>query len=72
MVDAEDAPVTVAFHLKKTDAETGEATPQGAASLDGAVYEATFEQNGETKTVRRTTENGEVIFEGVPLGCISV
>ena len=72
VVDAEDAPVTVAFRLKKTDAETGEATPQGAASLDGAVYEATFEQDGETKTVRGTTEDGEVTFEDIPLGRISV
>lgn len=72
VVDAEDVPVTVAFRLKKTDAETGESTPQGAASLDGAVYEATFEQSGETKTVRGTTEDGEVTFEGIPLGRISV
>ena len=72
VVDAEDAPVTVAFRLKKTDAETGEATPQGAASLDGAVYEATFEQDGETKTIRGTTEDGEVTFEDIPLGRISV
>ena len=55
VVDAKDAPVTVIFRLKKTDAETNKAMPQGAASLDGAVYEASFEQNGETKTVRGTT-----------------
>lgn len=67
VVDAADIPVTITFRLKKTDAETGEATSQGAASLDGAVYEATFEQNGETKAIRGTTENGEVAFEGVPL-----
>lgn len=72
VVDAEDAPVTVAFRLKKTGAETGEATPQGAASLDGAVYEATFEQDGETQTIRGTTEDGEVTFEDIPLGRISV
>ena len=72
VVDAQDTPVTVTFRLKKTDAETGEATPQGAASLDGAVYEASFEQNGKTKTVRGTTQNGEVTFEGIPLGRISV
>ncbi|RRF98730.1 MAG: hypothetical protein DUD39_08110 [Coriobacteriaceae bacterium] len=71
VVDAADMPVTVAFRLKKTDAETGEATPQGAASLDGAVYEASFEQNGKTKTVRGTTKEGEVTFEGIPLGRIS-
>ena len=72
VVDAQDAPVTVAFRLKKTDAETGEATPRGAASLDGAVYEATFEQDGEVETVRGTTEDGEVAFEDIPLGRISV
>ncbi len=64
VVDAQDTPVTVTFRLKKTDAETGEATPQGAASLDGAVYEASFEQNGKTKTVRGTTQNGEVVSVG--------
>lgn len=72
VVDAQDAPATVTFRLKKTDAETGEATPQGAASLDGAVYEASFEQNGKTKTVRGTTQDGEVTFEGISLGRISV
>ena len=72
MVDAADKPVTVTFRLKKTDAETGEAMPLGAASLDGAIYEASFEQNGETKTVRDTTKDGEVTFEGITLGRISV
>lgn len=72
VVDAQDKPVTVTFRLNKTDAETGEATPQGAASLDGAVYEATFEQNGKTETVRGTTQDGEITFEGIPLGRISV
>ncbi|WP_455026475.1 VaFE repeat-containing surface-anchored protein [Olsenella uli] len=72
VVDAEDTPVTVTFRLKKTDAETGEAAPQGASSLDGAVYEASFERNGKNKTVRGTTQNGEVTFEGIPLGRISV
>ena len=72
VVDAADKPVTVTFRLKKTDAGTGEATPQGAASLDNAVYEASFEQNGEVKTVRGTTKGSEVTFEGIPLGRISV
>ncbi len=67
-----DAPVTVTFRLKKTDAETDVATPQGAASLDGVVYEASFEQNGDTKTVRGTAQGGEVTFEGIPLGRVVV
>ena len=72
VAETEDAPVTVTFRLKKTDAETGEAVPQGAASLDGAVYEASFEQSGETKTVRGTTQDGKATFEGIPLGRIAV
>ncbi|MCI6845372.1 MAG: hypothetical protein MR874_11560 [Coriobacteriaceae bacterium] len=68
VVDASDAPVTVNLPpQEETDAKTGTASPQGTASLDDAVYEATYEQNGETKTVNGTTENGEIAFEGAPL-----
>lgn len=55
-VDAEDAPVTVRLVLVKKDSETGEAAPQGAASLDGAEYEATYAYDGGTRTVKGTTE----------------
>jgi hypothetical protein len=71
-VDASDAPVTVKIKVVKTDAETGKSEPQGAGSLDGAVYKAVYQKNGETVSQEATTENGEATFQGIPLGEISV
>lgn len=71
-VDASDQPVTVRLKLVKTDSETVGTDPQGAVPLDGAVYEATYEQNGQEKTVTATTEGGEATFEGIPLGTVTV
>ena len=67
---AEDAetPVTVELDLVKTDAETGEPSPQGAASLDGAVYEATYQKGGKAETQSATVEGGKAVFSGIPLG----
>lgn len=71
---AEDAetPVTVELDLVKTDAETGEPSPQGAASLDGAVYEASYQKGGKTETQSATVENGKAVFSGIPLGKFTV
>ncbi|WP_417119283.1 VaFE repeat-containing surface-anchored protein [Olsenella phocaeensis] len=71
-VGAEDAPVTVRLVLVKKDSETGEAAPQGAATLDGAEYEATYAYDGGTKTVKGTTEGARIVFEGIPLGTVTV
>ena len=71
-VDASDTPITVKIRVVKTDAETGGADPQGAGSLDGAVYKATYEQNGEEASQEATVANGEATFEGIPLGKITV
>jgi hypothetical protein len=71
-VDATDQPITVKVKVVKTDAETGGTDPQGAGSLDGAVYKATYEQNGEEKSQEATVQNGEATFEGIPLGKITV
>lgn len=72
-IDASDAPITVKIRVMKTDAETGEANPQGAGSLDGAIYRATYEQNGETASQdATTTATGEAAFEGIPLGKITI
>ncbi|KXB64151.1 collagen binding domain-containing protein, partial [Olsenella sp. DNF00959] len=70
-VGAEDAPVTVRLVLVKKDSETGEAAPQGAATLDGAEYEATYAYDGGTKTVKGTTEGARIVFEGIPLGTVT-
>lgn len=71
---AEDAetPVTVELDLVKTDAETGEPSPQGAASLDGAVYEASYQKGGKTETQSATVEGGRAVFSGIPLGKFTV
>jgi hypothetical protein len=71
---AEDAetPVTVELDLVKTDAETGEPSPQGAASLDGAVYEATYQKGGKAETQSATVEDGKAVFSGIPLGKFTV
>lgn len=71
-VDASDTPITVKIRVVKTDAETGGADPQGAGSLDGAVYKATYEQNWEEASQEATVANGEATFEGIPLGKITV
>lgn len=71
-VDASDTPITVKIKVVKTDAETGKSEPQGAGSLDGAVYKAVYQKNGETVSQEATTENGEATFQGISLGEISV
>ena len=71
-VDATDTPITVKIAVVKTDAETGQASPQGAGSLDGAVYRATYEMGGKEASQEATVSGGEATFEGVPLGKISV
>ncbi len=71
-VDAADQPITVKIKVVKTDAETGKGEPQGAASLDGAVYKATYEQNGKETSQEATIENGEATFQGIPLGEIAI
>lgn len=71
-VSTEDAPVTVRLVLVKQDSETGEASPQGAATLDGAEYEATYAYDGGTRTVKGVTEGARIVFEGVPLGTVTV
>lgn len=71
-VNATDQPVTVKLTVVKQDGETLEATPQGGASLDGATYEATYTYDGTTKTVEGTTEGSQIVFDGIPLGKITV
>lgn len=71
-VDASDTPITVKVKVVKTDAETGGTDPQGASSLDGAVYKATYEQNGEEASQEATIANGEATFENIPLGKVTV
>lgn len=71
-VNAQDAPVTVNLMLIKKDAETLLPEPQGAASLDGAEYEATYLHGGEYVTAKGVVENSKLAFEGIPLGTVTI
>ena len=69
---SEEPPVTARIVLKKVDAETGAGAAQGDATLDGAVYQASYERGGETETVEGTTVGGTIVFEGIPLGEVEI
>ena len=67
-----EPPITVRLVLKKFDAETGHGSPQGDATLDGALYQASYKRGGATETVKGETVGATVVFEGIPLGDIEV
>lgn len=69
---SEEPPITARIVLKKVDAETGAPAAQGDATLDGAVYQASFERGGETETVEGTTAGGSIVFDGLPLGEVEI
>ena len=69
---SEEPPVTARIALRKVDAETGTGAAQGDATLDGAVYQASYERGGETETVEGTTVDGAIVFEDVPLGEVEI
>lgn len=68
-----DDPVQIRLTIRKKDSITGLSTPQGNASLAGAVYAVTYMENGVEKTVTGTTNSaGVVIFSNIPLGTLKV
>ncbi len=67
-----EPPITVRLVLKKFDAETGHESPQGDATLDGALYQASYKRGSGTETVKGETNGATVVFEGIPLGDIEV
>lgn len=67
-----EPPITVRLVLKKFDSETGHGSPQGDASLDGALYQASYKRGSSTETVKGETVGATVVFEGIPLGDIEV
>lgn len=67
-----EPPITVRLVLKKFDAETGHGSPQGDATLDGALYQASYKRGNGTETVKGETVGVTVVFEGIPLGDIEV
>lgn len=69
----EDEPGTLTLKLKKKDSQTG-STPQGNASLAGAIYQVSYQKGGQTVTEELTSDaSGNLgTLEGLPLGTVTV
>ena len=72
-LSVEDEPGTLTLKLKKKDSQTGN-TPQGNASLAGAVYQVSYQKGGQTVTEELTSDaSGNLgTLEGLPLGTVTV
>ena len=72
-LSVEDEPGTLTLRLKKKDSQTG-STPQGNASLSGAVYQVSYQKGGQTVTEELTSDaSGNLgTLEGLPLGTVTV
>ena len=72
-LSVEDEPGTLTLHLKKKDSQTG-STPQGNASLAGAVYQISYQKGGQTVAEELTTDaSGNLgTLEGIPFGTVTV
>ena len=72
-LSVEDEPGTLTLKLKKKDSQTG-STPQGNASLAGAVYQVSYQLGGQTVTKKLTSDaSGKLgTLEGLPLGTVTV
>ena len=72
-LSVEDEPGTLTLKLKKKDSQTG-STPQGNASLAGAVYQVSYQKGGQTVTQELTSDaSGNLgALEGLPLGTVTV
>lgn len=73
-VDVQDDPGTISLQLVKKDSSAG-STPQGNASLAGAVYRVTYQKGGQTVTKEGTSNEQGMIeppFVGIPFGKVIV
>ena len=72
-LSVEDEPGTLTLRLKKKDSQTG-STPQGNASLAGAVYQVSYQKGGQTVTKELTSDaSGKLgTLEGIPFGTVTV
>ena len=72
-LSVEDEPGTLTLKLKKKDSQTG-STPQGNASLAGAVYQLSYQKSGQTVTQELTSDaSGNLgTIEGIPFGSVTV
>ena len=72
-LSVEDEPGTLTLKLKKKDSQTGN-TPQGNASLAGAVYQVSYQKGGQTITEELTSDDSGNLgtLEGIPFGTVTV
>ena len=72
-LSVEDEPGTLTLKLKKKDSQTG-STPQGNASLAGAVYQVSYQLGGQTVTEELTSDASGNLgsLEGIPFGTVTV
>ena len=72
-LSVEDEPGTMTLRLKKKDSQTG-STPQGNASLAGAVYQVSYQLGVQTVTEELTSDaSGNLgTLEGIPFGTVTV
>ena len=72
-LSVEDEPGTLTLKLKKKDSQTG-STPQGNASLAGAVYQVSYQKGGQTVTQELTSDASGTLgtLEGIPFGTVTV
>ena len=72
-LSVEDEPGTLTLKLKKKDSQTG-STPQGNASLAGAVYQVSYQLGGQTVTEELTSDDQGNLgtLEGIPFGTVTV
>ena len=72
-LSVEDEPGTLTLKLKKRDSQTG-STPQGNASLAGAVYQVSYQKGGQTVTKELTSDSSGNLgtLEGIPFGTVTV
>ena len=72
-LSVEDEPGTLTLKLKKKDSQTG-STPQGNASLAGAVYQVSYQKGGQTVTEELTSDSSGKLgtLESIPFGTVTV
>ncbi len=72
-LSVEDEPGTLTLKLKKEDSQTG-STPQGNASLAGAVYQVSYQKGGQTVTEELTSDSSGNLgtLESIPFGTVTV
>ena len=72
-LSVEDEPGTLTLKLKKKDSQTG-STPQGNATLAGAVYQVSYQLGGQTVTKELTSDSSGNLgtLEGIPFGTVTV